>query len=68
MNPPADQTDEVPEAAGPIPSTRPDSTRMPDLSVGGSGLTEEFRNASWEKFLDEIYDTKGWIARVAADG
>lgn len=28
---------------------------LEDASVGGSGLTPEFENASWEQIRDEIY-------------
>lgn len=27
----------------------------PLVTVGGHGLTDEFKNAPWEKFRDEIY-------------
>jgi hypothetical protein len=30
-----------------------------DGSVGGNGLTPEFQNAPWEKFLDAIYEGRG---------
>jgi hypothetical protein len=32
---------------------------MPDRSVGGNGLTPEFRDASWEKIRDAIYEGHG---------
>ena len=31
----------------------------PLVTVGGGGLTDEFKNASWEKFRDEIYRGRG---------
>ena len=31
----------------------------PLVTVGGQGLTKEFRNASWEKIRDEIYRGRG---------
>jgi hypothetical protein len=31
----------------------------PLVTVGGGGLTDEFRNASWDKIRDEIYRGHG---------
>ena len=31
----------------------------PLVTVGGSGLADEFKNAPWEKFRDEIYRGRG---------
>ena len=31
----------------------------PLVTVRGSGLTDEFRNAPWEKIRDEIYQGRG---------
>jgi hypothetical protein len=31
----------------------------PLVTVGGSGLTDEFRNAGWEKIRDELYRGRG---------
>lgn len=31
----------------------------PLVTVRGSGLTDEFRNASWDKIRDEIYRGRG---------
>ena len=31
----------------------------PLVTVGGGGLTEEFKNSSWEKILDESYRGRG---------
>ena len=33
--------------------------RLPDASVGGEGLTPEFRDASWEQIRDAIYEGRG---------
>jgi len=33
--------------------------KLRDGSVGGHGLTPEFQNAPWEKFLDAIYEGRG---------
>ncbi|MCL2831281.1 MAG: DUF2191 domain-containing protein [Betaproteobacteria bacterium] len=33
--------------------------KLRDGSVGGNGLTPEFQNAPWEKFLDAIYEGRG---------
>jgi phage portal protein BeeE len=33
--------------------------KLSDASVGGSGLTPEFANASWEQIRDEIYRGRG---------
>lgn len=35
------------------------SSLPPLLTVRGSGLTEEFRNADWEKIGDELYRGPG---------
>lgn len=32
---------------------------MPDRSVGGNGLTPEFRDAIWEQIRDAIYEGHG---------
>lgn len=31
----------------------------PLVTVGGGGLTDEFKNASWEKIRDAIYEGRG---------
>ena len=31
----------------------------PLVTVGGGGLTEEFKNATWEQMRDEIYRGRG---------
>jgi hypothetical protein len=31
----------------------------PLITVGGSGLTDEFKNASWDRIRDEIYRGRG---------
>jgi hypothetical protein len=33
--------------------------RLRDVSVGGDGLTEEFRNATWEQIRNAIYEGRG---------
>ena len=33
--------------------------KLRDRSVGGSGLTPEFQNASWEQLRDAIYEGRG---------
>ncbi|MFN0074061.1 MAG: type II toxin-antitoxin system VapB family antitoxin [Chloroflexota bacterium] len=32
---------------------------MPDRSVGGDGLTPEFRDAGWDRIRDAIYESHG---------
>lgn len=33
--------------------------KLRDVSVGGDGLSDEFKNASWEQIRDAIYDGRG---------
>lgn len=33
--------------------------KLRDVSFGGDGLTEEFKNASWEQIRDAIYEGRG---------
>lgn len=33
--------------------------KLRDCSVGGDGLTDEFKNASWEQIRDAIYEGRG---------
>ncbi|MFT4242089.1 MAG: hypothetical protein QM569_07385 [Acidovorax sp.] len=33
--------------------------KLRDMSVGGDGLTPEFKNASWEQMRDAIYEGRG---------
>jgi len=33
--------------------------KLRDVSVGGDGLTDEFRNANWEQIRDAIYEGRG---------
>ena len=35
------------------------SFRLRDASVGGQGLSEEFRGASWERIRETIYEERG---------
>lgn len=37
----------------------PPAFKLRDGSVGGSGLTPEFRNATWEQIRDAIYEDRG---------
>ena len=36
-------------------SSRKRGKLPPLVTVGGSGLSEEFKNAAWEQFRDEVY-------------
>ena len=39
---------------------KPKTKDLPPLvTVGGRGLTEEFRNANWEQLRDELYRGRG---------
>ena len=33
--------------------------KLRDVSFGGDGLTDEFKNASWEQIRDAIYEGRG---------
>lgn len=33
--------------------------KLRDVSVGGDGLTDEFRTATWEQIRDTIYEGRG---------
>lgn len=33
--------------------------KLRDVSFGGDGLTEEFRNATWDQIRDAIYEGRG---------
>lgn len=32
---------------------------MPDRSVGGTGLSPEFQNATWDQIMEAIYEGRG---------